>query len=441
MAASSRINNTIRSQDQHRVIIIKPTGNNAEDLINNPFLLNKEMKSSSFAQATFADIRINKRKKIIVLELSERSDETLDKLLKEKKLGNYDIESYTPNRDKYKAGVIGPISVHVTTEEIKEALTDYKVISVDRLKKKVNNNWIDSTAIKLTFETSDIPADIKIEYSYYKVRPFVHPPLQCYNCQRIGHTASTCNTKTRCMLCGGEHEKKDCKSLIFKCAGCGGEHKSNDKACPIVKRACQVEKRRAHGETYMQAYQAMSNKRGNGEDSGGRTEGNGLQQQVTIAEVHHRMQSQVGGKESNYTTYSDIAKINVQKEVRRKTAEERTEIQKMIKEEMTKSITTLADYISECLIQVFTSSVMKENDANKRLIISNIVTNCVRKTQCSVSHQINSEDIIINEEELNSVQLPIEEEEQATEKERTEMEIEENLVLSDKDSTDGGSTE
>ena len=63
----------------------------------------------------------------------------------------------------------GPISVHVTTEEIKEALTDYNVISVDRLKKKVNKNRIDSTVIKLTFETSDIPADIRIECSYYKV--------------------------------------------------------------------------------------------------------------------------------------------------------------------------------------------------------------------------------------------------------------------------------
>ena len=95
MAVSSGINNTIRSQDQHKVIIIKPTGNNAEDLIHNSFLINKEIKSSSFAQGTFADVRINKRKKKIALELSERSDETLDKLLKKKKLGNYDIESHT----------------------------------------------------------------------------------------------------------------------------------------------------------------------------------------------------------------------------------------------------------------------------------------------------------------------------------------------------------
>ena len=48
-----------------------------------------------------------------------------------------------------------------------------------------------------------------------------------------------------------EHEKKDCKSLIFKCAGCGGDHKSTENACPIVKRACKVEKRSAHGKTYM----------------------------------------------------------------------------------------------------------------------------------------------------------------------------------------------
>ena len=62
------------------------------------------------------------------------------------------------------------------------------------------------------------------------------------------------------MLCGGKYDKKDCKSLIYKCVECGGEHKSNDKACPIGKRACQVEKRSVHGETYMQVYQATSNK-------------------------------------------------------------------------------------------------------------------------------------------------------------------------------------
>ena len=28
---------------------------------------------------------------------------------------------------------------------------------------------------------------------------------------------------------------------------------------------------------------------------------------------------------------------------------------------------------------------MKESDANKRLIINNIVTNCIKKTECNVS--------------------------------------------------------
>ena len=37
------------------------------------------------------------------------------------------------------------------------------------------------------------------------------------------------------------------------------------------------------------------------------------------------------------------------------------------------------------------------------------MTNCVRKTQCNVSGETSSEDIIINEEELNSVHLLIEE--------------------------------
>ena len=27
-------------------------------------------------------------------------------------------------------------------------------------------------------------------------------PLQCYNCQRMGHTATSCKAKIRCLLCG-----------------------------------------------------------------------------------------------------------------------------------------------------------------------------------------------------------------------------------------------
>ena len=41
---------------------------------------------------------------------------------------------------------------------------------------------------------------------------FVPPPLQCYNCQHMGHPARYCKTATRCGCCAGNHDTWHCQS-------------------------------------------------------------------------------------------------------------------------------------------------------------------------------------------------------------------------------------
>ena len=38
----------------------------------------------------------------------------------------------------------------------------------------------------------------------YKVEEFQSPisVLQCWNCQNFGHSAKTCKSKTKCLICG-----------------------------------------------------------------------------------------------------------------------------------------------------------------------------------------------------------------------------------------------
>ncbi len=42
------------------------------------------------------------------------------------------------------------------------------------------------------------PKEVTLGYMTYNVREYVPKPMRCYNCQRFGHTASTCKGKRRC---------------------------------------------------------------------------------------------------------------------------------------------------------------------------------------------------------------------------------------------------
>ena len=60
----------------------------------------------------------------------------------------------------------------------------------------------------------------------YRVEEFRIPisVQQCWNCQSFGHSAKTCRSKTKCLICGESHHHK----------GCQNNEKSSQNA-PIVK--------------------------------------------------------------------------------------------------------------------------------------------------------------------------------------------------------------
>jgi hypothetical protein len=60
--------------------------------------------------------------------------------------------------------------------------------------------------------------------------------LQCFNCQKVGHTSSSCPNSTVCLRCGGNHHHKDC-SATLKCANCDGPHAACARKCPTLKPA------------------------------------------------------------------------------------------------------------------------------------------------------------------------------------------------------------
>ena len=178
------------------------------------------------------------------------------------------VEAFIPRNEQYKAGVISPVSLSAQIEEVMELAKvengyTHQIIKMERLKKKSDTGWVDSLAIKVIFSGRELPTGIKVGHSYYRVRPYVAEPTQCYNCLRMGHRSGSCTAKTRCLLCGRAHNRKECKSGFLQCVHCKGMHTANSKGCPIIMEARKIERIRAYqDETYKEARRQVIENRG-----------------------------------------------------------------------------------------------------------------------------------------------------------------------------------
>ena len=74
----------------------------------------------------------------------------------------------------------------------------------------------------------------------YKVEEFRSPVSvqQCWNCQNFGHSAKSCKSKTKCLICGESYHHKGYPNREKKqpnCANCKGPHVASYKRCPAYK--------------------------------------------------------------------------------------------------------------------------------------------------------------------------------------------------------------
>ena len=73
------------------------------------------------------------------------------------------------------------------------------------------------------------------ESAYTSVYELRTGPVQCYNCQAIGHKAFSCEKTPVCGKCAREgHHHRDCLEEVPKCVPCGGPHESFSKNCSIL---------------------------------------------------------------------------------------------------------------------------------------------------------------------------------------------------------------
>ncbi|XP_046565574.1 uncharacterized protein LOC124274277 [Haliotis rubra] len=127
----------------------------------------------------------------------------------------------------------------MSEDEISASLTNQGVTSVKRFTRKQDNTIINTNTYLFTFALSTLPKSIKAGYFNIGVDVYIPSPLRCFNCQKFGHGARTCNHVSICVRCSGAHESAECTNEI-KCANCDGQHLASSKSCPSFEHQSKI---------------------------------------------------------------------------------------------------------------------------------------------------------------------------------------------------------
>lgn len=246
------------------IIVIEPLSekDNIIGLMSNNVKFARILEASPFGKISNMSVTTNFSKKMIIVKFPKVPNEKLQSLLNVNKMGDCNIQCRKPLSQQLSRGVIGPIGLETTDEELNDYLTgrDCNIVKAKRLLK--GNQKTPTLSIMITFKTPTLPENVAIGHQLFAVRAYIPNPWQCFNCQRFGHNASDCKSKPRCMLCSEQHASNSCPyrdegrvpDRVLKCANCQGNHSSNYGGCCQIKRAREVEKIRAtRGVTYKDA--------------------------------------------------------------------------------------------------------------------------------------------------------------------------------------------
>ena len=226
-------------------------------IFSNDIILQKAIYSSFLSiddSISIVNITKNLKKNLVVLHFKPISPENLLKILSVVKLGEFRVKCRLPAEEQSIRGVIGPIGIDTPDTDIKrELLNQYdNLIDVQRICR--GKEGIPTLSVKLTFSGATLPSEVDFCFQRFKVNLFIGRPWQCYNCQKFGHNANVCKSKSVCAICSGFHKTFDCsqRSLpfeqkAFKCINCLESHSANYGGCKNIKFAKEIENVRAEG--------------------------------------------------------------------------------------------------------------------------------------------------------------------------------------------------
>jgi len=227
------------------VVIIEPLPECSNEFFKNPLKTFRILQSTLLNKENVIECTRNIKKKIQVFKLRDESH--LNEILKLENIGHFRVKCYQPFSQRIKIGLIGPIELEISEEEMLELLLENEnevpVYKVERLVLGKKENKRVTKTMKLFFEATELPEEIIFLYENFKVSPYIDKPWQCYNCQKFGHNANNCPNKTKCVICSGLHKFQDCPNKENKkCANCGGSHTASFGGCQKMKQQVEVQK-------------------------------------------------------------------------------------------------------------------------------------------------------------------------------------------------------
>ena len=158
------------------------------------------------------------------------------------------LKAFETNKQQTKSLAVKEVPTDISDSEFKEFLDLNKIIfaKAERLKSKKDGRVLPIFQLEISDPTE---AEALISQNLvchvtgivYKVEEFQAPIsiMQCYKCQCFGHSAKTCRSKQKCLICGENHSHKGCPSRESRkptCANCNGPQVVSYKGCPEYKK-------------------------------------------------------------------------------------------------------------------------------------------------------------------------------------------------------------
>lgn len=225
-------------QDNPKFVSMKST--DAEKPLNklNIFLLSKAL-NGVISESNRIFTKFTRDGNILILTKTKRQ---ADLLIKTKKLANVcDITcSYHDNLNTVKGVIFCPELKDLTEDEIKFGLSDQNVTEVQKIKKMVDGKATNTPLHILLFDLYKLPPEIKIGFQLYKVDHYVPKPMQCKNCNKIGHTQKRCQNAATCSICSLTLHNGEELCTQVKCINCSMQHRSTNKNCPKIKKRQEI---------------------------------------------------------------------------------------------------------------------------------------------------------------------------------------------------------
>ncbi|CAN7975559.1 unnamed protein product [Ixodes persulcatus] len=203
-------------------VIFIPTDSTVNITKLNSTRLTKALEEK--CQDSIVLIRPNTRLNLIAVDT--RNSEATTSLLKVTSLFKGQVKAYEPGPRLAAVGVIRGVDQDITDTQLKTELRadPAPIIHARRLG--------NSSAVKIQFASTTLPAYALISRVRYQVFPFEERPLQCSNCGRYGHKTVACFKEAMCSRCGGKHSRSTCDAEEPNCVNGGSHHDALALNCP-----------------------------------------------------------------------------------------------------------------------------------------------------------------------------------------------------------------